>query len=186
MKETTAWWFASATNAVCSPVQAQNRCAAALCEPALALVAFERRNVRRKCLHLDPSLSCLWAAWPNKGRGIRGHFARAGVHGACARDETPRERVGRRFLPPPVCASFAAAAHNRNVVPLGRRSVHRAWQPEGGCSPRRTPQNAPRSHKALPPAGACEPKLCARRARCVGGNPPRSLPGKIWEKRPLL
>ena len=174
---------------MCSPFHAQNSCAAALRESALALVALERRNVRRNAIYTSTeSLSCLlWTARPNKGRVVREGTSRVQACTAPALATKPRVRGwGRRFLPPPVCASFAAAAHNRNVVPLGRRSVHRAWQPEGGCSPRRTPQNAPRSHKALPPAGACEPKLCARRARCVGGNPPRSLPGKIWEKRPLL
>jgi hypothetical protein len=77
-----------------------------------------------------------------------------------------------------------AATHNRNVVPLGRRSVHRAWQPEGGCSPRRRQQPAPRSHKALPPAGASEPMLCARRSRWATHLPSfcEFYPGK---KRPL-
>jgi hypothetical protein len=80
-----------------------------------------------------------------------------------------------RSLRNPECAGGGGASCHRRFArrcrlqpkrffPLGRRSVHRALQPEGGCSPRRHQQPAPRSREALPPADSSEPGFAQQRA----------------------
>ena len=162
---------------MCSPFHAQNSCAAALRESALALVALERRNVRRNAIYTSTeSLSCLlWTARPNKGRVVREGTSRVQACTAPALATKPRVRGwGRRFLPPPVCASLPLTTET--FLSLREALSAPGFAARRRMLPAQTPAASPEVARSSAAGRLLRAGLCATTRSIKASTPPATFP----------